>query len=326
MTGALVLNVLDLSFTFGAAKRKRRLVPPKSEFRNIIFNQKFHIWLATIRSEPAQPTNFDVIYRNPRSIIRIAYIPGERGSWCGQYTDFRIPSVVDKNPLYYALCGKADQLRRSAFVDGKRGIILCDGGTRALSEFCGEINASTIIFKFLGDFPDVDFVLTLSLRNIHSGTIRQRIAPQLYALGNHTWHTHLEHLFTNLVTSLPQVQQNADNARSQLDFDRKSQPVHLGVLTVQYGFPVQSIKISTRTLMDLLSGRVTASKLNAHYQHGSTGQGVFEYLANSGLMIQKAAVVRKLDEDDDEIELTFNGPDPAVSPFRLRPTEPKSDG
>ena len=322
IAGALVLSVCDLSYSFGTARRKRRIVPPKAQFSELIFNEDFFIWLEQVKLSPEVASNYDVIYLQPRSTIRVSYLPGRVGSWCGQYTDYRVPSVVDKNPLYYALASKADQLSQSGFK-GRTGVFLCDGGTGSLRErFSGEIGAREVVLRFLLNHPEVDFVATLSLRNIDTGTIRQRVEGQLYAWKAEPWQAELEQVFSRILENLPRVRQTPDNARSELKSNSVTRRGHIGALSVSYGpSRVNKVRMSTRTLMDLLSGRLTPDALNRRYLHGDGEEGFFQHLAKTGSLIESAVVQRNPLEDDDEIEFTFAGPDPAVAPFRIKSTE-----
>ena len=319
--GALHLSVTDLSYLFGTAKKKRRLVPPTKEFAKLIFNDAFFSWIRDLKKNPEVATHFDVTYRRPDSRIRFSYVPGRKGSGLHQYTDYRVPSVIDQNPLYYALDAKADQLRKSGFK-GKTGIILCDGGTGALRpRISGEINAREIVLRFLQENPDVSFVFTLSLRNLDVSTIRQRVEGEIYTCQTESWQIDLGDVFSNLLKILPRARQTADNARSEIKHAEARPRAHLGALKVSYDSPfTRTVTMSTRTLMDLLLGRLSAETLNRYYKHGDGEKGLFQNLAEAGLLIRSAAVRRNEEEDEDEIELTFTGPDPAASPFRLRPT------
>ena len=79
---------------------------------------------------------------------------------------------------------------------------------------------------------------------------------------------------------------------------------------------IREIRMSTRMLIDVLSGRLPQKRLNEHYRHGN-GQGLFEHLAKVGSLIEASRVERNSNEDDDEIVFTFGTPDPAASPFTV---------
>ena len=79
---------------------------------------------------------------------------------------------------------------------------------------------------------------------------------------------------------------------------------------------VKEIRMSTRTLLDVLSGRISSSRLNEVYRYGN-GKGLFEYLVRAGSMIENSRVEKKPNEDEDEIIFTFKGPDPAISAFTI---------
>ena len=76
------------------------------------------------------------------------------------------------------------------------------------------------------------------------------------------------------------------------------------------------IQISTRELLDLLADKLDQKRFAENHKMGSN-DNIFKLYQSSGMMIKKAEVEHRPDEDDDWIMLEFSDNDPAVSRFRV---------
>ncbi len=315
--GGIGFHVTEQS-SFGKRQGRSSIVPPVSDFEKLIFNEDFYRWISNLQARPEEQSTFRVIYRNPLSVIAFTYVPGRQGAWCGGYTSYRVARSVNKNPLYNALVSKSEQLKRSRH-NGPLGIVVCDGGADVLRQnFSGNISGRDVAFEFLRRHTSVNFVVIFSLRNIDSSTIRQRVDSQIYVLREEPWHKDLEELFGKITGTLPQVRQTAENAANELKFWEGRKRLNLGGLSMSLGpTGISEIRMSTRTLLDVLAGRLSSERLNKHYQHGNSGHGLFEHLVRSGSLIESARVEIKPNEDDDEIVFRFGKPDPATASFTI---------
>ena len=292
-------------------------MPPVSEFEKMIFNDSFYQWISTLKARPNQTSRHQIIYRNPLSIIDFTYVPGRNGVWCSGHTNYRVTKSLRHNPLHNALAAKASQLKHSGFP-GPLGIVVCDGGADVLREsFSGNISTREVIHEFLRRHTSVNFVVVFALRNFGSATVRQRVESRVYVEKEEPWHRELSVLFSRITAALPQVLQSAENAKNELQFWGGKPHTRLGGFKLSIGMNgIREVRMSTRTLLDVLSGRLPVAQLNESYRIGK-GKGPFEQLARAGSLIESSRVERKPDEDEDEIIFTFGGPDPAVSPFTV---------
>ena len=78
-------------------------------------------------------------------------------------------------------------------------------------------------------------------------------------------------------------------------------------------------RMSARELLEILSGRKTIREFNEESGFVPSGSGgrmnPFENALQRGLTINSAKLERVPDRDDDWIEFSITGPDPALSPF-----------
>lgn len=294
------------------------IVPPVKSFNEIIFNSAFENFIAKIKASNTERREIEVTYGEPpQSQIRIIYQPGKPGAYCHQYTVYTGLNVINKNPLYYALRDKSDQLKRSGYK-GSMGIIVCDGGTRSLSEDRSTSTYSTadVVQEFLRRNKRVNFVAVLTRTEELSLRLKNSLRPKIHVREIEPWHSRLEALFAQAFNALPRITQSPDNARRERRFykGRETMRPHIGALSISMGTQTSEIKISTRTLLDLLSGRLTAERFNREYRFDNE-LNPFELELRRGFTLESAVVNRLTDEDDDEIVLKFSGPDPALARF-----------
>jgi hypothetical protein len=315
--GGIALASVDISPSMGRVPKGSSIVPPVSEFEKIVFNDSFYQWISTLKASPGQSSEHRIIYRNPLSLIVFTYIPGRCGAWCSEYTNYRITKSLSHNPLYNALAAKASQLKHGGFP-GPVGVVVCDGGAEVLQEsFSGGISARDVISEFFRRHTSVDFVAIFALRNINTSTIRQRVESRIYVAREGSWFKEMNLLFSRITSALPQVMQSAENATNELKFWEGRKRIRLGGMKMSIGVNgIREVRMLTRTLLDVLSGRLSQEHLNESYRYGN-GKGLFEHLARVGSLIESSRVERKPDEDEDEIIFTFGRPDPAASAFTV---------
>ena len=150
-----------------------------------------------------------------------------------------------------------------------------------------------------------------------TGTLRQNLVRQLFALREQPWLWDLSHLFDKAVSLLPKFDQSPENAYRDLEYQNryKEERPHIGGITMTCGPDgITEIRLSTRTLLDLLSGRISQERFIKYYSHDN-GVGIFESILRDGRLITEASVKKLPNEDDDEIVLTFGKPDAAAGPF-----------
>lgn len=301
----------------GRGSKPPIVVPPTESFESLIFNHRFEQFIHDVKMAPTQQRVLDIPW-SVNSVIQITYVPGRKFVWCTGHTSYTIPTQRDRNPLYLALKDKADQLKRCGF-SGARGVILCDGGAHVLRNEGDTFSYSVrdIVFHALKRHTSINFVAILSLRGRSMQTIRQDVRYELFVRDTMGWVAPLHELINRMVERLPTVVQSPDNARSELAhwIGKEKQHTHIGAITYTLGrHGVGEIRMSTRTLLEVLGGRIPVKKLNETYSLNKR-EGIFEHLLRRGNIIESVRVEKKTDEDSDEIVFTFGHPDPSTAPF-----------
>jgi len=91
----------------------------------------------------------------------------------------------------------------------------------------------------------------------------------------------------------------------------------------------RTVRISSRSLLALLSGELSPSEFLAPFQDlGAPGQtrrlpNPFQYAVAEGRMITRIRVDPATNENDDWITFEFGDPDPLTSPFVVKQHEQK---
>ena len=84
------------------------------------------------------------------------------------------------------------------------------------------------------------------------------------------------------------------------------------------------VKISARTVVELLAGRITAAEISeAHGWQANAAErnkipNPFERRLQEGRMITRIGIEADGDESDDWLRIEFGEPDPAISPFVVK--------
>lgn len=231
---------------------------------------------------------------------------------------------LTSNPIYDALTNKMHQVEHAP--EGTlRIIVLAEAGSRVLewlwsSMRAGRYSAEEIIRRFMNDKRGrVDAVLVVSPR------------PGRVITGNEVeavWHSCLFSEVADLrfgdaidaiVSRLPPARLTGANARTQLR-DRHARPNLLPfyrnpkISRKRRENPELKYSISSRALLDFLSGKISEERFRASI--GDTEGGLqFKIFLKEGMTIQAAHIESGApDHDDDRIVFEL-GADPAVRPF-----------
>jgi hypothetical protein len=241
-------------------------------------------------------------------------------------------STVERNPLFARLREKEKQLALPQF-EGLRCILVADVGSHMLREqkenirTSATVNGAQVIQSFLNRSScSVDAVISLTTaRRRRKSSLdgpRLRWDTQLYTRSNMQLET--TGMLT-LASQLPTPRLEGYQARSfqlQAAFKPEARGWYLD-MRISSGVNKMTIKISARSLLDLLAGKITLDQ----FQHfnglsGKTGMGnIFLHRLNQGDVLS-AARIESAGVDFDDDWLVF---DLQQDPSATRLTTPKFD-
>lgn len=184
----------------------------------------------------------------------------------GQCPVFDYAHSATQNRLFDELCKKASQLKR-AQLGVPLGILLCDGESGLLQAKKSWQSHSTdeILARFLADNPEICFVATFTLRYDKScpGPSHYRVRVQAYpnpkcaALAKG-----VVPFFGVIEKQVPPPRHSLTNARLRLEEgEPKYRHYYFGGMTMSG----QSIRMSARTLLEILAGRMPVEQFVQRY-------------------------------------------------------------
>jgi hypothetical protein len=300
------------------------MLPPRGEFGRQIFNDKFRRFIGQMKANPSQTYNYKI--STAQTNILITYDPHQKffSASCPTYTR---PISKDRNPVYNALKGKAQKQFKNLSFGGPRGIILCDGASRMFlpnfyTSMRGDYTASDAVNEFLRQNKSIDFVLALcvtwedkrmsgAIWGFYPGASSRKIKVELFRNDN------FNNLPIGLRDSLSELEKHfpipvnvAGGARETIrhGFDTKK------FRPLRGGFQVKSkeIKVSANDVLALLAGVVTQEQLFKSNPHI---RGSFEHFLSRKMRIVEVKV-EETPYDESYLVFMFDGPDPAISPFK----------
>ncbi|HXM64510.1 MAG TPA: hypothetical protein VN950_26855 [Terriglobales bacterium] len=312
----LQVDPRSLSFYRGSAEKPALKLPERKEWPQKIFSPGFRKFLKDVQAQPDCCHKYDA--SGPDTGVHFTYDPAKRGRLTGGHLVCEISNVLDKNPLYYALKSKGDQLKASGY-GGPKGIFICDGGCHTLSSTTSHFssyNANEIVGHFFRQYDSVLFVVCFVVQEhyTHVGHDRKRSVEAKLFL-NPKWRIDtvaLTEVISKVHRLLPPPQSSPGNAVARLKSDRGMQGEYFGRLTMG-----GSVKMSSRMLLELLSGNRTIGQFLQEYRM-EPGHNPFSRALAEGRLISKVTIERQPDKDDDCAIVEFGDPDPAVVRFRTK--------
>lgn len=292
-------------------------IPRVDRFKAVVFTSAFGKFLHDLRSSPNQCHEYRVNNRD----CDLTFVFNPIGSgWAVNSVKYTQATILKKNTLWNALELKREQLSKLSRT-GHRGIIVCDGDCEMLKTGgdWDEYGAGEIIEGFLRAHKSIEFVLTLV--PVHKG-IRLDLSPT-----NHSIVVNLHSRYTELPSwiapiwdfpsSLPQIQNTAQNARYQAKWKQASNKWHesasfRGACMVSDA----RIKLSAHDLLELMAGVLRQDAFEA--LPFMARQNPFLNKLRNGQLITAMRIEKdETDSDDDWVVFEFGNPDPAVSPFQV---------
>jgi hypothetical protein len=306
-------------------KRKIRLTLPAKDKIDTFVALELDEFLSEIAHNPNNSIEFNYDKNNIRFSIR--YDANENQFTGGGHISYTVP-YSNNNPLKNALRKKGEQLIKSGYK-GIKGIIICDGGCDALKEkphFNSAYGCQEIVEEYLKTHNYILWVLVLRIKQTHNSfppETKTFINPTLY------WNPTIDKpicsdtvaALSRMVNHLPMPETTPINAIHWLNSPKgKGGSSFFG----GYSMSGNKIKISARALTELLAGRIDSQKfIDAHTDQINSLRPkdcIFPFFENQitrGNILQNAYIEKSNHKDDDWIVFEYDGPDPAIGPFRV---------
>jgi hypothetical protein len=303
------LRNLDDTIYRGGPRPRLRLCPERL-FETRIFNSNFDKFLDGIARRPDIPVEF--IIDTPEIYVRVQYKSGQE--FCtGHHLAFEYAHSDTENHVFDALDAKARQLR-NAFLNVPLGILLCDGGTSLLkaTKSWYSYSIGEILTRFFTENADISFVAIFTVQ--HNRNSDYLVQVELHSNPKHELlATPLTALFDSLKSRLPSPKHSPTNARLRLEEgEPKYKFCYFGGMTMTN----RSIRMSARTLIELLAGKMRIEDFTQHYSvdHQRAVNPFLQKLQNGQLI--SAINFHRLEDSDDEVTIEFGEPDPILTIFR----------
>jgi hypothetical protein len=295
-----------------------------AELRQVV-KRELRPFVESVKNDPRQSrklvlSNYDV---------RVTYEPGGR-YMTGHFFSFTVPYSLDNNVLMNALRTKAEQLKGTGF-DGIKGILVCDGHCDSVSaiaiprgNYSPHFQPEQIVAAFLRRWTSVSFVWMLTVKEpltADSPTSRLFHAKLfLNAKAKHACSLELIEALSGLAAMLPSPARSPVNALYFLNPEEPLPDSSYNSFNGGVQMTSNEIRLSSRTLVRLLAGRVSVEKFlrDNHLAGSPAAMPFFEDQLKEGRMLVSARVDHVPGDDDDWVVLAFGEPDPAIAPFRSR--------
>jgi hypothetical protein len=268
---------------------------------------------------------FSVSVKDGTTSLRVIIDPKKAPYSSTSYSSYDIPFIRDNNPLYKALKGKAKQLREAS---GLVGIIVGDSSSRTFDKTpigAGHVSSGTIAAEFLRQHSSIGFVLLISVNEeqhtwYQPGGRRKWLDAGLLFNGDAKVRARLHTLFETMLVAFPKPVRTPINASIQAK-ERGFGLGHHGGFTMSGN----SIKVSAREVLEVLSGRCSVDEINKKGDATSRGRTsgpntmprLIELYLSQGRLPTQISIIKTDENDcDDWIEFEFGPPDPAITPFQ----------
>lgn len=268
-------------------------------------------------------TNFEIIINDDEVDLKICFDPSKCPYIHSSGIGFH-PQSKTRNPLYRTLKDKNGQLKG---FDGLKGIIVTDGNSKSL-EISRTGNASaqpkSIIAEFFRQTTSVDWILLLNIQTGRSPRglnlwEEHEIAPHLFLRNDDQFPEKLKKVLLDLTQHMPKPIYSAING-SIFAMSGNSDFAFMG----RHGLSADHIKISSREIVEVVSGRLTIQQLNERHDWSSLGQkhpdkmlNPFELWLQEG-RLPDAFTLEQTGEDssDDWVTIHFGDSDAAITGFK----------
>jgi hypothetical protein len=242
------------------------------------------------------------------------------------FAAYNVPTIKDRNPLYRALKGKADQLRGAP---GLTGVIVGDADCAALSgrsHGSGGLAAETIVQEFFRQHLSVDFVVLLSVRERGRSWVNVIPAERenhlsIFVRDGCSSASQLKALFDEVSQHFPTPAMMPVNGASRAREEGYDLGHHGGYKTTG----LNMVRIGLREFTEVLAGLRTLQDNGAKLapeggsqlqQHNVPQSVILHNLLTGRLPISLDIIKTDENHNDDWVEIHFGEIDPAIAPLR----------
>jgi hypothetical protein len=321
--GTLGFRVGDgISRTEGGRVKVRLSLPQQHDFKKYAFGE-FPDFVERIEADPQKVHRLRV--RNEEADLEFVFSPGAQLSTMS-HKPYSQPSDLEANIVYNALKKKSTQIKDAVGQGsrGSRGVIICDGGCALLRPqgSGARYSAEEIIFYFLKKHGSVDFVCVADVENDNDSRPftssgmppAWRFKVRVYSV-NGSLTSDLEVLFERALDSLPRPCSSGRNAFLRLA--RAVEKPQFDAYRYDCGRSMsdRQISFSSRAMIDFITGRIDREQ----FLHAAGADFVAQIarMMGAGYGIESISLRSNEGRDDDCVEFTFGGIDPAIAPFRV---------
>ncbi|MBA0384862.1 hypothetical protein [Stenotrophomonas maltophilia] len=287
-------------------------------------------WLKAINTRPHEKGIFNP--SDEKFDFSITYDPAQT-STMGSYTSYDVAHSKEVNPLYKALKAKTGQLE-GAHEGAFKLLIACDGdcglfrSSASMASMGYTFTAQQIVDHFLTKHSSIDGVLLIGVeerREVFSAhttralrfdlRVRASIDPRRLT----SPHAELDELVRSALIHFPEPRQAPHNAARRCIEQENRHRVQGGYRLTSRGAGSMSVSISSRDLIQLLSGNLSQEDFCKACGFDAKHVNPFALALSQGRLIQRASLSNS-DGDDDLVTFEFGEIDPAIAPFSM-PTD-----
>jgi hypothetical protein len=324
----LIKNNIKLGgfhYEIGDVKEKRGVklkIPLKNNFDAFFKGSDFRNFITNIKGNPTSKHTLFLV--SAETEVRFYYTP-EGKYISGHHAAYKVAHSLTDNPVYYALKSKAQKLKKSGY-NGTLAIFICDSGCNLLtSNLCDwrSYNLNNIVNEFFRQYSSISFILIFAIKETPYNflQVRQKKFIDIKLFLNTATFKSSENFLdikNRLFTYLPIPVNTAINAVTRVSkgFEKQGISFYGGSMIAN-----KTIKISSRGLLELLSGRIEQNKFLQDHQFAPSPErpnnyNPFNLKLNEGRLVTNIRLEKSTIEDDDWIIFEFGEPNPAISKYR----------
>ncbi|ATS58886.1 hypothetical protein [Xanthomonas citri] len=209
------------------------------------------------------------------------------------------------------------------------GITACDGdcglfrSNPSMASMSGTFTDQQIVDHFLTNHSSIDGVLLIGVeekRDLFSANTSRKLRFDLRARGSFdpkrltSPYAELDELIRSALNHFPKPHLAPYNAARRCREQEARHTAQGRYRLTSEGVGSMSVSISSRDLMQLLSGQLSQEDFCEAYQFDAQHINPFALAISQGRLIQGVSL-SKLDGDDDLVNFEFGEMDPAIAPF-----------